>query len=105
MATTKAESIDFAGFAAPIAAICQRYGVRLLAVFGSAARGEARPDSDIDLLVEFDAEREVGFLTLGSLARELALVYGRRIDLVPRRGLKPMVAATVAADSRIVYAA
>jgi predicted nucleotidyltransferase len=105
VATTKIDDIDFADYEAPIAAICKRYGVRLLAVFGSAARGEARPDSDIDFLVEFDAEREVGFLTLGRLARELALVYGRRVDLVPRGGLKPTVAAAVAADSRIVYTA
>lgn len=105
MATTMVDDIDFARFEAPIAAICRRYGVRLLAVFGSAARGEARPDSDIDFLVEFDAEQEVGFLTLGRLSRELALVCGRRVDLVPRGGLKPLVAADVAAQSRIVYAA
>jgi predicted nucleotidyltransferase len=105
MATTTPDGFDFAGFAAPIAAICRRYGVRLLAVFGSAARGDAGADSDIDFLVEFEADREVGFLTLGRLARELAVVCGRRVDLVPRGGLKPLVAASVAADSRIVYAA
>jgi uncharacterized protein len=105
VATTKMDDIDFAGFEAPIAAICQRYGVRRLAVFGSAARGDVGPDSDIDFLVEFDAEREVGFLALGRLSRELALVCGRRVDLVPRGGLKPLVAAEVAAQSRIVYAA
>jgi len=100
-----AERIDFQGLTASIAAICKRHGVRSLAVFGSAARGEAGPDSDIDFLVEFDADREVGFLELGRISRELAEVCGRPVDLIPRGGLKPLVAAAVEPESRIVYAA
>ena len=85
--------------------ICVRYRVRELAVFGSAARGELRPDSDVDLLVVFDAAARVGLITLGRLQRELSNVFGRPVDLVPRDGLKPALRDEVLADARILYAA
>ena len=88
-----------------IGRICARYRVRELAVFGSAARGELRPDSDVDLLVVFDSEARVGLITLGRLQRELAEVFGRPVDLVPRDGLKPGLKDEVLADARTLYAA
>jgi uncharacterized protein len=88
-----------------LARICARYRVRELAVFGSAARGELRPDSDVDLLVVFDADAKIGLITLGRLQRELADVLGRPVDLVPRDGLKPALKDEVLADARTVYAA
>ena len=42
--------------------LCRRYGVRELSVFGSSARGEARPDSDVDMLVEFQPDAQTGLL-------------------------------------------
>jgi predicted nucleotidyltransferase len=45
-----------------LAQVCRRYGVRELSVFGSAAQGTMRPDSDVDLLVEFLPEAEPGLL-------------------------------------------
>ena len=53
-----------------LAAICARYGVTELSVFGSAARGELRDDSDIDLLAEFDEGRSVTLFTLTDLQTE-----------------------------------
>lgn len=50
---------------ADVAAICKRYQVRELSVFGSAARGDMRPDSDVDLLVDFEPEARTGLLELG----------------------------------------
>ena len=94
-----------AGAEKDLARICARYRVRELAVFGSAARGELRPDSDVDLLVVFDAEARVGLITLGRLQRELADVFGRPVDLVPRDGLKPGLKDEVLADARTLYAA
>ncbi len=50
-----------------VAAICRKYGVKELAVFGSAARGEMRPDSNVDLLVDFLPDARPGLLDLSAL--------------------------------------
>ena len=63
-----------------LADLCRRHHVRNLAVFGSTVRGDDRPDSDIDLLVEFQPEARVGFLALGRLQRELSALLGRPVE-------------------------
>jgi hypothetical protein len=88
----------------PIAEICRRYGVRELSVFGSASRGEMRPDSDIDLLVEFNADSPAGMFEFVAMERELSSLLGRRVDLVSKNGLKPRVRPNVLRDARVVYA-
>lgn len=88
-----------------LAAICRRYQVRELAVFGSAARGETRPDSDIDLLVEFLPEAQVGLLEHAGLMLDLSELLGRRVDLVSKRGLKPLIRDSIIREARPVYAA
>ena len=67
-------------------------GVAALWVFGSVARGDARSDSDIDLLIDFASESEPSLLTLSGLQRDLADALGRPVDLGERRALKPRVA-------------
>lgn len=88
-----------------LADICRRYQVRELAVFGSAARGAMRPDSDIDLLVEFLPEAEIGLLEHAGLMLDLAQLLGCRVDLVSKRGLKPFIRDSVLREARPVYAA
>lgn len=88
-----------------LAAVCARYGVTELSVFGSAARGELREDSDIDLLVEFDVDRKVTLFTLFDLQAELAALLGRTVDVVPKRGLKPLIRERVITEARVLYAA
>jgi uncharacterized protein len=56
--------------------LCQRHAVRRLALFGSRLKGNARPDSDIDLLVEFERGREPGLIGLTQLEIDLAGVFG-----------------------------
>jgi len=90
---------------AGLAEICRRYQVRELAVFGSAAQGAMRPDSDIDLLVEFLPEAEIGLLEHAGLMLDLAQLLGRRVDLVSKRGLKPFIRDSVVREARPVYAA
>ncbi len=70
-----------------LADVRTRYGVKSLALFGSAARDELRPDSDIDVLVEFDGP--ASFSRYFGLKDELEALFGRRVDLVTLRGLKP----------------
>ncbi len=65
----------------------KRFGVKTLALFGSVARGEARPDSDIDFLVEF--EGPATFDRYMGLKIWLEDLFGRPVDLVTRKALKP----------------
>jgi predicted nucleotidyltransferase len=64
-----------------------------------------RPDSDIDILVEFQTNARIGLLKFESLSEELEKLLGRRVDLVTRRGLKPQVRPYVLREAQLVYAA
>ena len=88
-----------------IAELCHRYQVRELSVFGSAARGQARPDSDIDFLVEFQPDARTGLLDYAGLMNELSEVLGRKADLVSQQGLKPLIREAVLAESQVIYGA
>lgn len=72
------------------------HGVTLLGVFGSVARREERPDSDVDLLLE--VPHGVGLFALGRLEEQLATLLHAEVDLVPEAGLKPGVRERVLAD-------
>jgi predicted nucleotidyltransferase len=85
--------------------ICARYRVRELALFGSAVKGPLRPDSDVDLLVVLEPDARIGLVALARLQGELADAFGRRIDLVPRDGLKAALRSEVLAGARTLYAA
>ncbi len=69
------------------------YGVKSLALFGSVARDEAGPASDIDMLVEFD--RPVGLFGLFSLQDRLEELLGRKVDLGTPDSLKPRLRSSV----------
>jgi predicted nucleotidyltransferase len=90
---------------AELAAICRRYGVKELCVFGSVARGEAREDSDIDLLVEFQPDAKVSLIQHAAAQRELAALFGKKVDLVSKRGLNELIRDEIIAESRPIYAA
>ncbi len=65
-----------------LAHLCRRHGIRRLSLFGSVLRGTDRPDSDVDLLVEFEPDRTPGLMGMASIEDELsALLGGRRVDL------------------------
>ncbi len=69
------------------AEIRAKFPVKSLAVFGSVARGSARSDSDIDILVEFSRPVGIEFIDLGNYLESL---LNLRVDLVSQRGMKPM---------------
>ena len=73
-------------------------GVRHLSVFGSTARREARDDSDVDLIIDLDSEREIDIFDLASIAAEVETLLGRPVDLVRRAALKPHVAEQALKD-------
>lgn len=88
-----------------IRSLCVQYQVRELSVFGSVLRDDFRPESDIDLLVEFLPEAHAGLLFLASLQSSLQAAIGRKVDLVPKGGLKPGIREAVLASARVLYAA
>ena len=73
-------------------------GIGVLWVFGSVARGDARPDSDIDLVVDFAQGAEPSLLTLSALRDDLAEAFGRPVDLGERGALKPPAAEAAARE-------
>jgi predicted nucleotidyltransferase len=74
-------------------AIRKRWPVASLALFGSVVRDEARPDSDLDILVQF--ERPVTLSEFLALEEKLAHLAGRRVDLVSAAALKPFIGEIV----------
>ncbi len=87
-----------------ITALARKYGLRELAVFGSVARGEAGPESDIDFLYVPGPETPLDW-SLFQVADELERLLGRRVDLVPKEHLHWVIRDRVLAEARPVYAA
>jgi len=72
-------------------------------LFGSFVRGDAGPESDIDLIVEF--LRPTGFLALVKLERELSEVMGRKVDLVTEQAISPHLRDRIQDEQRVIYEA
>jgi predicted nucleotidyltransferase len=92
---------------AKIAALCRKYHVRRLGLFGSAARGELTPESDIDLLVEFEAGKAPSLWAEPAMREAFgALFGGRRVDLVPPEVLEnPYRRKSILRDLKVLYEA
>jgi predicted nucleotidyltransferase len=73
------------------------FGANNVRLFGSVARGDDEPDSDIDLLV--DITPDVGLFALGMMRREAERILGSSVDIVPANSLKPDVAERVLAEA------
>ncbi len=88
-----------------IAAFCRVHGIKRLAVFGSALRADFRPDSDIDLLVEFESDRVPGLFGIARMERELsALLDGRKVDLRTQQDLSRYFRQQVFEEAEVQYA-
>ena len=87
-----------------IADFCRRHHIRKLAVFGSALRKDFRPDSDLDVLVEFDPEHTPGLAFFG-MEQELSELLGRKVDLNTPQFLSPYFRDKVLAEAEEQYAA
>lgn len=90
--------------ASRLAELCRRYGIARLEVFGSVARGEQCPDSDVDLLYTLEGGRALGW-EVEDLVESLTEVFHRPVDLVSRRSLHPMIRDRVMAEAETLYAA
>lgn len=90
---------------ARIAEFCERNHVRKLAFFGSVIGEGFRPDSDVDVLVEFEVGYSVGLIRLAGIERELSEILGRRVDLRTPQDLSRYFRDEVVASAEVQYAA
>ncbi|ANF59134.1 nucleotidyltransferase family protein [Halotalea alkalilenta] len=82
-----------------IEALARRYGARRIRVFGSVARGEEGPDSDVDFLVEFEPGYDL-FTQRLPLAERLEEITGHRVDLIPEHELNRHLRSRVLSEAR-----
>lgn len=89
-----------------IAEFCRRWKIAELSLFGSVLRDDFRPDSDIDVLVEFGPEASWSAFDWVEMKEELERMLGRRVDLVSKRGLRnPFRRHAILRNREIIYAA
>jgi predicted nucleotidyltransferase len=87
-----------------LAELCRKYGIAELSVFGSVARGDAQPGSDVDLLYVRAPGNDLG-MSYFALQEDLEKLFGRPVDLVSKDGLHRVIRDQVLSDARILYAA
>jgi predicted nucleotidyltransferase len=89
-----------------ITEFCLKYHIRKLAFFGSILRDDFRPDSDVDVLVEFESGHVPGFIGLAGIERELSVILGgRRIDMRTPQDLSKYFRQKVVSEAKVQYAA
>lgn len=82
---------------------CQRHHIRWLALFGSVLRDDFRPESDIDVLVEFDSQHVPGLIGLLQMQEELASLMDRPVDLLTPRFLHRQIRQQVLDEAQVIY--
>jgi uncharacterized protein len=89
---------------AALASLCRRHRIRRLSLFGSVLRGDAGPDSDVDLLVEFSRGANPSFLDLAEIEQELSgLLAGRQVDLRTAEDLSCYFRNEVLREAEVQY--
>ncbi len=87
-----------------IGEICKKYEVKELSLFGSALRKDFKPESDVDILVEFEPNSGIGLFAFFDLQEELKSLFGKKVDLVPKKGLKELIRDEILSSARLIYA-
>lgn len=88
-----------------IAEFCKKSHIRSLAMFGSVLRDDFRPDSDVDMLVEFEPAHVPGLLGVARLENQLSAIIGRKVDLWTSEDLSRYFRDEVVATAEVQYAA
>ncbi len=83
---------------------CASQPIQRLSVFGSAARNELTPESDIDLLVEYMLDAPVGYFTMAQHMLDFTEIFGRRVDLATPDSLSPYIRLAVLDSAELLYA-
>lgn len=88
-----------------IAAFCRQHHIRRLSLFGSVLRPDFRPDSDVDVLVEFEPSHVPGLLGMARLERELSALFGRQVDLRTPEDLSRYFRQSALEEAEVQFAA
>lgn len=89
-----------------ISSFCRRWMVAEMALFGSVLRDDFRPDSDIDVLVDFSPEATWSLFDISRMRLELSSLFGREVDLVQKGGLRnPYRRRLILTNRKVIYAA
>ena len=96
--TAKNNKLDIAEIARRVNPILRKYDIARASVFGSIARGDANPDSDLDLLIEFEPGKTKGLFALAGLQIELEEEMGQKVDLVFYDTIKPRLRESILRD-------
>lgn len=86
-----------------IRAFCHRHHIRRMQLFGSILRDDFDPDSDIDVLVEFEPGAVITLFDMVDMQEELAALLGRDVDLATPAGLSKYIRADVLAQAQVIY--
>jgi predicted nucleotidyltransferase len=86
-----------------VQALCGKYHIRKLSLFGSVLRADFRPDSDVDVLVEFEPEARIGYFELFDVQQDLAALLGREVDLLTPGALSRYFRQRVLDTAEVVY--
>lgn len=86
-----------------VEAFCRRNRIRRLALFGSVLRDDFGPESDVDVLVEFERGAHVGLITLAGMELELGRLLGRRVEMHTIKGLNPRFRDDVLGAAEVQY--
>src|SRR5664279_3578826 len=88
---------------AVIADFCQRHHIRKLSLFGSVVRDDFRPDSDIDVLVEFEPDAHVSLFDMGGMQMELTELLGRDAGFLTKEFISPRFRQEVLDSAQVIY--
>ncbi len=84
-----------------IVSILARYRVKKIAIFGSYARGEAKPESDVDILIEFSERKSL--LDLVGIEQELSEALGVKADLLTEKSISPYLIDRIKKEMKVIY--
>jgi len=80
----------------------KEFGVKEIGIFGSVVRNEQRPDSDIDILIDYDVKVMRSVFKLIKLKFFLEEILGKKVDLVPKKGIRPQLREKIL--NEVIYA-
>jgi hypothetical protein len=86
-----------------VEAFCRRHHIRKLSLFGSVLRDDFGPESDVDVLVEFERGHVPGFIGLAGLEIELSELFGRKVDLLTPGFFRPAIRKQIMNEALVEY--